>query len=531
MNSTIFLIKAQLINSSGINKLLKSSAKGEKLKAGLFAGMILFVILIMFIQMSMYAWLTSDFLAGKAALDVLIIAGTALSVLICIFMSIYKAPGYLFAFKDFDMLMSLPVSQGAILISKLFMIVATNAGLSLLLGFPYLMVYGIKTSAGAVYYFLSFLLLIMVSLIPVTIGAILSLLLGKISSKSKHTNLFLIAGSFVLLILFMGGMFSINSLTAANIGNLVNIIGSVKAIYYPFGLITAALKNLDIVSALIFAMISVIIFVIFVWLFAKSFKAINSQMQEKYKAADYKMTDLQVRTTAAALFKKEAGFYFSSYIYVINTGFGAVMMLLATAMLIFSRSKINELLAVLPSNMSMSLIVTLAMVFCAALTCTTAPSISLEGKNLWILKSLPLKVADIFRSKILLNLVITVPILAVSTTILAAVVGLTIPEYLLTVAVGCGYCIFIAVTGLIINLHFPKLEWNTPVAVVKQSASVMLALAAGFISILLPVGILALANPSNPVLFQTLWLLAVAAADAAVYSYLRVRGAALFKAL
>ncbi|WP_040760158.1 putative ABC transporter permease subunit [Ruminiclostridium cellobioparum] len=310
MNKTILLIKAQLINSSGINKLLKSSTKGEKLKAGLLSGLIIFVILMIFVQMSMYAWVMSDFLAGKGALDILIIAGTALSMLVCLFMSIYKAPGYLFAFRDFDMLMSLPVSQGAVLVSKLFMIVSRNAGLAVLLGFPYLMVYGIKTSVGVAYYFAALLLLILASLIPVIAGAVLSLFIGRVSSRSRHTNLFLIVGTFVLLISFMGGMFSLNSLTTANIENMVSIISSLKAIYYPFGLITAAL-HMDIISILVFAVISIIVFIIFVWLFARSFKAVNSQMQEKYKASDYKMTDLQVRTTAMALFKKEVSLYFS----------------------------------------------------------------------------------------------------------------------------------------------------------------------------------------------------------------------------
>ncbi|MDF2985940.1 MAG: putative transporter, permease protein [Eubacterium sp.] len=531
MNNTILLIKAQLINSSGINKLLKSSTKGEKVKAGLFGGMVLFVIFIIFVQMSMYAWVSSGFLAEKDALDVLIIAGTAISILICLFMSIYKAPGYLFAFKDFDMLMSLPVSKGAVLVSKLFMIVVTNTGLSVLLGFPYLMVYGIKTSSGIAYYLAAFFMLIFTSLIPVTVGALLSLLLGRLSAKARRTNLLLIIGSFVLLVLFMGGMLSLNSLTAANIENLVNFVGSVKAIYYPFGLITAALKHMDILSMVIFAVISIMVFAAFIGLFARSFKGINSKMQEKYKASDYKLTELQVQTSSMALFKKELGFYFSSYIYVINTGFGAIMMLLATVLLIYNRPKLTGIITMLPVNVSMALLVTLAMTLCVSLTCTTAPSISVEGKNLWILKSLPLKAIDIFKGKILLNLVITGPILIISSTVLAAVFRLTIKEYLLAIAVGSSYCILIAVMGLIINLHFPKLEWSTQVTVVKQSASVMIALAAGFLSILLPMGIFALVKPSNSNLFLVLWFAAAAAADVGAYSYLKGRGTALFKAL
>lgn len=531
MNNTILLIKAQIINSLGINKLLKSSTKAEKFKKGLLSLLILFVIFIILVQMSMYAWVMSDFLAKENALDVLIITGIALSTLICLFMSIYKAPGYLFAFKDFDLLMSLPLSKGSILISKLFMIVVTNVGLSLLIGFPYLMVYGIKTSAGSVFYILSILLLILSSMIPATLGAVLSLFLGKVSSKTRHSNLILIIGSFIFLLLFMGGMFSLNSITAANIENMVDIISSVKAVYYPFGLFTDALKNLDIVSMLIFSAIAIIVFAIFVWLFARSFKGINSVMQEKYKSSNYKMTELQVQTKSIALLKKELSFYFSSYIYVINTGFGAIMMLLATVLLIYNRSKLTGIITVLPVNVSMALLVTLAMTLCVSLTCTTAPSISLEGKNFWIIKSLPLKEIEIFKSKILLNLVITVPILVVCSTVLTAVFRFTVTEYLLTVAVGCSYCIFIAVVGLIINLHFPKMEWSTQVTVVKQSASVMIAVATGFLAILLPFGIFTLVKPSNIILFQALWFSVTAAIDFVAYRYLEGKGVALFKAL
>ncbi len=531
MNNTILLIKSQLINSTGINKLQKSKSKNERLKAGLFAGLILFVILIMFSQMTMYAWVISDFLVDKDMKDVLIIIGVALSMLICLFMSIYKGTGYLFAFKDFDLLMSLPVSRTAVLVSKLFMIVITNIGLSLLLGFPYLMVYGIKTSQGIVYYLAALLIITLSSLVPLTLGSLLSLMLGKISSKSRHTNLLLIIGSFVILTLFMVGMLSLNSLTTSKIENLVTLIRSVKAVYYPFGLYTDALANLNILSLIIFSLISIIVFLAFIWLFSKSFKRINSSMQEKYKASNYIMTELNVQTTAVALLKKELSFYFSSHIYAVNTGFGAIMMPLITVLLIINGSKLTNMLNILPTNIPISLMVTLSMALCISLTCTTSPSVSLEGKNLWIIKSLPVKVTDIFNSKILMNIIITAPILVICSTILAVAFRFTFVEYMLCIAIGLCYCGFIAVLGLIINLHFPKLEWNTQVTVVKQSASVLIAIFSGFVSILLPVGIFAAVMPTNLILFQILWLAAVAIADLLAYSYLKGRGVALFKGL
>jgi len=531
MNNTVLLIKVQLINSLGINKLLKGSTGKEKVKSGLFVGLMFFVAVMVFIQMSAYAWVISDFLEKSKAMDVLIIAGTVLSLLVCLFMSIYKASGYLFTFKDFDLLMSLPLSERAILSSKLFLLAVSNMGLSVLLGFPYFMVYGIRTSAGAIFYFLAVILLVLSSLLPLTIGSLISLGLGKASGKSKRTNLVMVAGSFLFLLLFMLGMLSINSLTAANLKDIAKSIESLKMVYYPFGMITRALAGLNLTALLLFCGISIAVFAVFVLLFSRSFKAINTKMQEKYKTSDFKMTELQVQSIPRALFKKELSHYFSSYVYVLNTGFGAVMMLLAVVMFIINREKLPQMLSVFPVKIPEAFLVTLSMVACVSLTCTTAPSISLEGRNLWIIRTLPLKAQDIFKGKIYLNLVVAVPVLLLSVTVLAAVFRLSVWEYLLSVGLGCAYSIFIAVTGLIINLHFPKLEWTTQTAAVKQSASVMLAIFTGFLSVIIPIVMLVALKPSDIVVFQLLWLAVTVLVDFGAYRYLSGTGAALFRTL
>ena len=531
MNNTILLIKAQLINSLGINKLKKGSTFKDKVKFGLFVALIVFVALVIFAQMTAYAWVSSDYLAKVNAMNVLIIVGVLLSILLCLFMSISKATGYLFAFKDFDLLMSLPISKRSILTSKLFMIVVTNAGLSLIIGFPFLMMYGIRTSAHAVFYVLAFTLLVIVSLVPVVFGAIISLLLGRISAKSRYTNLILIVSSFAVFGAFMMGMLSINSLTTDNISQIVDVLRSFDSVYYPFGLFVDALENLSIISLVIFGAISIIIYMIFVFAFSRSFKSINTKMQEKYKASDYKMTELKVQTKAVALFKKEIGFFFSSFIYVFNMGFGVIMMVISTIMLILSRSEITKIFSLVPMNLSMALLVTLIMALCTSLCCTTAPSISLEGKNIWVIKTMPIKVIDIFKGKMWVNIVVTVPIMIICTTILAIIFKFTAIEYILAVAIGCGYSVLVALVGLIINLHFPKMEWNAQVTVVKQSASVTIAVGAGFLVTLVPMILFAVIQPSNLVLFKLIWFAVVALVAWGCYEYLKKRGTELFRAL
>ncbi|HCP15835.1 MAG TPA: hypothetical protein DIT32_08835 [Peptococcaceae bacterium] len=54
------------------------------------------------------------------------------------------------------------------------------------------------------------------------------------------------------------------------------------------------------------------------------------------------------------------------------------------------------------------------------------------------------------------------------------------------------YGVFIALTGLIINLKNPNFQWTTETVVIKQSMAVLMALVVGMLSIALPVGVMIL---------------------------------------
>ncbi|MGL4911894.1 MAG: putative ABC transporter permease subunit, partial [Romboutsia sp.] len=103
-------------------------------------------------------------------------------------------------------------------------------------------------------------------------------------------------------------------------------------------------------------------------------------------------------------------------------------------------------------------------------------SISLEGKNLWILKSSPINEIDIFKSKIYLNLLLTIPIAIISFMILAVRLNFGIESTLIVIALIILLSVFNALIGIFINLLYPKLDFTNDVAVVKRSASVIVSM-------------------------------------------------------
>lgn len=118
---------------------------------------------------------------------------------------------------------------------------------------------------------------------------------------------------------------------------------------------------------------------------------------------------------------------------------------------------------------------------CISMSCTTAAALSMEGKSLWLLQSLPIPVKTIIHSKIAVNFTISIPAVLISSTMM--VIGLRMKgismlvAYLLPVAFG----LMAAVWGMYINFRFPNYEWDNENEVVKQGASALLGLLPGFL--------------------------------------------------
>lgn len=532
MNNVKLLIKANIINSFGLNRFLKESSKAEKTKMFFIGIAILWAVVAVFASVFAYFYMISDVLIQLDALAMLLVISFVNVSLISLFMSIYKASGYLFSFRDYDLLMSLPVKTSEVFTSKLLLLYSTNLMISIIIGLPSLIVYGIKSSSGIIYYIFAFIAMFFISLVPMIIGAALSFVLGKISTRFKSTNIIMIIGSFVLIILLMAGSNLLSNMSLEFVQNIAELMEAISKAYFPIIFYVNALVNLDILSLVGFIGVTVIPFALFVSIFAKSFKSINSKMHESFKASSYKMSSLKVSSSLNALYKKEISFYFSSYIYVLNTSIGVVMMTIFTiGIAIFGGDKMAEVLD-LPMIKSFIVPAATAIVsLCICLACTTSSSISLEGKNLWVMKSLPIKPIEILKSKILVNLTIIIPALLIDIVILAVSFKMKLLSCLLFLAITALYAFLISMIGIIINLFLPKLEWKSHMEVVKQSSSVIVSMLAGAISVAIPILLYKLLEPTNYDIFSAFVAIGLLLVNMFLWAAIRTKGVKIFNRL
>lgn len=174
-----------------------------------------------------------------------------------------------------------------------------------------------------------------------------------------------------------------------------------------------------------------------------------------------------------------------------------------------------------------------ALCFLCATDVISAPSISLEGKTLWLLKSLPVEARAILMSKVELHLVIALPPTLIASACCVIALPLTAAEAAAVVLLPALMCVFGALLGVVANLRFPKFDYINETAVVKNSASVVIAMfgswavlaAPAILYFVLPDGLVGLTA------YLYICAAALAAACAAMYAYLGRGGSRRFENL
>ena len=458
-----------------LGNMLAIGEKKKKKTRALYVGFIVFAISMSLISF-FYSYMTGMGLKMFGGLDLLPSLFMTLTSLIVIFTTVYNVKGTLFGFKDYDMVMSLPVSNSQIVASRILLLYSINIVFVLIIMIPMMIAYGILGSPGIQFYIFSILLLFFIPLIPIIIASILGTALTYLSMRFRYSNIVYMVFSFLLLIGFIIMPFFMGDSEEALVEMTQSINEQINNIYPLSPLYSKAVTKGDIWSLIIFIVITVLAFMTFSMVVGRLFKLINSVIMTGRYKTHYKMKALESSSPLKALYKKDFKRLFSSAIYVMNTGFGVVMIVLGALALPFI--DMNSLAEGMDITGAIQDLIPIIITFCIATSCTTMASISIEGKNIWIVKSLPIPTLRIFKSKILVNLTILAPAL-LAAVLICFTMKLPFLEGMLTVLSAATFSVCVSLYGLVINLSFPNLSWTNEAVIVKQSTSSMISIFSG----------------------------------------------------
>jgi len=527
-NNTWILLKAQFLNQSGVNTFRYEKDKKKKNNIVIFVT----AMTITMLMMAVYCFMMAYGL-GRIGLTA-IIPGYAFTItsLIVMLFTLFKASGTLFAFKDYDMLMALPVQTTTIITSRFLLMYGANVIFSILVMLPMGTAYCLFAHPQILFYVIWFISMFVTPLVPMTIAAVLGAIISAISSRFKHTNMVNIILSFVITIGFMavsmsagtmsGGQINIKQL--ASLGTMLS--HKMNQIYPLVSIFEKAVCQYNIIAFITFLLISVIWYYVFVKIVSIKYKTINTGLTSHQTKSNYKLQSLKVTSPFKALHLKEMKRFFSSYLYVLNFGMGAVLLLvISITCFIFGIDKLQQLMGLTNIKGIMINFAPFVMSGMLAMTCTTAVSLSLEGKNLWILQSAPLDAATIYRSKMSVNATILLPISLLSSLFMSLCLKPTIMSTVWMFVTPLAYVGLTCVWGMFINLKMPNFAWESEVTVIKQSMASVLGILGGMLFGFIPMVILLLLPGINKYLLTGIITLVVIGITS--FLYIKVCGTKL----
>lgn len=485
MNKIGLLMKVQL------RGMLSSLRGGRRQTLALVAVCILvpyFAGIIFFMAFGM----ASSLQAMGRGLEPLLGLMLVLAALLTLFTAIYRAGGTLFACKDYDLVMSLPVPTSAVAVSRMLMLYLMELGFVLLVMLPTGIVYALKASPAWPFYPLYLLAVLCLPLVPLALGGLLGTGLTALTSRFKRLgNIMNTVFSLILILVVMALSFSLNGMDLDSmVGGSLALMDDLGRVYPLAGLFTRAVCDFDMVALLLYLLVSLGLFFLLAALLTSRYKAINTRLMSGGTGRkQFKMGALKTASPLQALYRRELRRYFASPLYVMNTAFGLILSLIGCAALaVLGLERIDQMTGGPMSEVLVQL-APAAVALLVAMVPTTACAISLEGKQLWIAKSLPVRAPSLFASKLLVNLSLSLPVALVDGLILAlllkpgAAVGIL--YFLLPVAMA----LFSALFGLAVNLLLPKLDWSNEGVVIKQSSATLVAtlvgMAVGFLPLIL----------------------------------------------
>ena len=510
------LTKLELCNLYGRNVFrFSKDRKARKKSLGLLAIWVLLLALLVFYVGGLAYGLIC--LGLEAVVPAYLI--TISSVLIFVF-GMLKAGGIIFRKEGYDILCALPLSKGAVAISRLLSMYVEELLLALAVLLPGMAVYAWNLRPGVGFYLTGLLGIGSIPLLPMAASICIGVLITGISSRMRHKSL-VAAGLSVFAVL--GIMYGTSRLSAVE-GSidpkmLKNLSASVMAllgkVYPPAVWLGRAITCGDVLCGLLCAVLSLAVFAAVAAGVALCFPKICQGLYSSAAKHNYQMGRLKASPVLSSLCRREFRRYFSSSIYVTNTIIGPIMgCILSGAMLVAGTEELEKMLP-LPLEVGQVAPFVIAGAFC--MMTTTATSISLEGKSWWIAKSLPLSAKNILDAKILMNLLLILPFYLLSELFLIFALRPGAGELLWLLLVLAAIILFSCVFGITINLRFPVLEWESEVRIVKQSASAMLGSMGGFLLAILCAVAMGIVPKGYAVSLKALLCAVILAATAALY--------------
>lgn len=446
------------------------------------------------------------------------------------FGSVFNTYSGLYLAKDNDMLLSMPIPIGYIMASRLLGVYIMGTLYSALVIIPAIIVYlchvfSAKALIGSI------LFVIIISLIVMILACALGWVVAKINSKLKNKSIITVLVSLAFLAIYYVFYFKANVIIRRIISNADAYGTKIKGSAYPL-YIFGKVGSGDLLSAFTVLVIVGTLCALTYYIIAHSFIKIATTSQNVSKKK-YIEKRVKAKSVDSAMLGKELQRFFSSPNYILNCGLGILILIGAGAFVLIKGQWLADIISGMFGSENYICVASAALIcLIASMNDMSAPSVSLEGKNIWIAQSLPITSWQAIKAKRSMHLLLTgIPAFVCSACTIIALKPTPLGA-LTVIAVPAVFILFFSMFGLVLNLKYPNLNWTNEITPIKQSMSVFVSMFGGWIYTI----VFAVAYyPLSARISGELYLLGVAAFTGllclALDTWLKKKGAKIFAEL
>jgi len=488
MNKSMILLRTLLLSTSQSNiyRHCRDKKKRGKIVGGLIGAALLYAMIMAYCIVMCIGYGKAGIIDATPVMCALVIS------MLAFLFTFFKTNGYLFNFKEYDMLMSLPFEARTVAGCKFLYMYIKNLPLYLSISFAMMIGYGYYAHPLFFAYPIWIVLTFFLPGIPMLIASFLGFLIARISTGFRKTNIIQTVLTMVFVIFCFSLRFIIedvfkNDKVGATLEKTSEITSNAAEVYLPAKWFADAVTESSVPSVLMLIGISVLLFAVIFCIVGNSYRRINSSLKSHAASKKYKMTGLKRHSVVSSIAFKEYKRLMGSTAYTVNGAMGeilAILLGLVTLIIGFDRI-VSVVTSDAPFDHAiLQPAIPFIIYFFIGMAATTAMSPSLEGKNYWIIQSLPIKKKTVYQGKMLFNMYLTVPAMAFATLCMCISAKVSVPDTLLYLVLGFALCAFSTAWGCVCGIKHMRLDWENEIEVIKQGAAVAIYMLPNMIAVM-----------------------------------------------
>lgn len=413
------------------------------------------------------------------------------SIVFGVFGSVFTTHTILYKAKDNETLLSMPIPPSKILFTRMLIVFAFSFLLVMLAWVPAMLRYAAMGANSGVSVLLQIILLFMLAAFVTVLNCVLGWLVALLSRRIRNKT----AATVILSLVFLGAYyffyFKIREILNYILGNVDKFESAFRGWGWPLSQLGMGAVG-SVPAAGIFSAIVLALFAIAYAVLSATLIKILTASQAGKKTV-YREKRMEQSGADRALLFKEFKRFTGSATYMLNSGLGVLISIAVSVFIIIKagavREQVTGLLANIGLENALPLLVIAVIALSGSMVIYTAPSVSLEGKNIWILQSMPVSAGKVLSSKVnmqmLLSFVPSMLLLAAA----AVVFRMSILDTLAAAVFIYSIDLFSAEFGLAMNLLKPNLAWTNEAVPIKQGAPVVFTMFLGWVLAALAFGV------------------------------------------